>query len=204
MAVAWTGVFTVVVIAAAIGMTLLYLDRGREAQVAREQRAVAVDAEDEAKSRTWEARLSEAAALRWSGKPERRFLAFDALRDAAAITGQHDDPENLKRLRDSAIACLAIVDMRPASPTYRAWTGVELTAANRLALYIPPVCAAGAQALADDTEMFYLVSSAYSPEHERGLRFDDPAIGIRWPRPATHVSDKDRAWPWLDPSEGAS
>lgn len=113
MAVAWTGVFTVVVIAAAIGMTLLYVDRGREAQVAREQRAAAVDAEDEAKSRTWEARLSEAAALRWSGKPERRFLAFEALREAAAITGQHDDPDNLKRLRDSAIACLAIVDMRP-------------------------------------------------------------------------------------------
>jgi WD40 repeat protein/tRNA A-37 threonylcarbamoyl transferase component Bud32 len=119
MAVVWTGVFTVVVIAAAIGMTLLYLDRGREAQVAREQRAVAVDAEDEAKSRTWEARLSEAAALRWSGRPERRFLAFEALREAAAITGQHDDPDNLKRLRDSAIACLAIVDMRPVD----SWKG---------------------------------------------------------------------------------
>ena len=113
MAVAWTGVFTVVVIAAAIGMTMLYLDRGREAQEAREQRAAAVDAEVVAQSRTWEARLSEAAALRWSGKPERRFLAFDALREAAELTGQQAEPDNLKRLRDSAIACLAIVDLRP-------------------------------------------------------------------------------------------
>lgn len=96
----------------------------------------------------------------------------------------------------------AIVDMRPASPTYRAWTGVELTADNRLALYIPESCAAGAQALTDDTEMFYLVSGAYSPEHERGVRFDDPAIDIRWPLPATHVSDKDRSWPSLAPPEG--
>jgi serine/threonine protein kinase/WD40 repeat protein len=113
MAVAWTAVFTLLVIVAAIGMTVLYVDRGREAMVAREQRAAAVDAEDLAKSRTWEARLSEAAALRWSGRPERRFLAFEALREAAAITCQLDDPDNMKRLRDSAIACLAIVDMRP-------------------------------------------------------------------------------------------
>jgi WD40 repeat protein/tRNA A-37 threonylcarbamoyl transferase component Bud32 len=113
VAVAWTGVFTVVVIGAAIGMTVLYVDRGREAKVAREQRAAAVDSEDVAQRQTWEARVSEAAALRWSGKPERRFLAFDALREAAAITNGHDDPANLKRLRDSAIACLAIVDLRP-------------------------------------------------------------------------------------------
>ena len=107
------GVFAVVVIAAAVGMTLLYFDAGRKAQVAREQRAAAVDAGDIAKSRTWEARVSEAAALRWSGRPERRFLAFDALREAAAITSEHEVPGNLKRLRDSAIACLAIADMRP-------------------------------------------------------------------------------------------
>lgn len=126
-AVAWSVVFTVVVIVAAIGMTILYLDRIREAkdardqrrvaeeaaEDAREQRAAAEDAEDVALRQTWEARVSEAAALRWSGKPERRFLAFDALREAAAITDGHGDLDNLKRLRDSAIACLAIVDLRP-------------------------------------------------------------------------------------------
>ena len=117
--VAWTAVFTVVVIAAAIGMTMLYFDAGRKAEVAREQRAAAVDAENLAQNQTWEARVSEAAALRWSGKPERRFLAFEALREAAAITSQHDAPGNLKRIRDSAIACLAIVDMRPVD----SWRG---------------------------------------------------------------------------------
>jgi WD40 repeat protein/tRNA A-37 threonylcarbamoyl transferase component Bud32 len=124
--VAWTAVFTAVVLSATLGMTMLYFDAGRKAKVAREQRAAAevergkaVDAGDIAQSRTWEARVSQAAALRWSGKPERRFLAFDALREAAAITSEHHVPGNLKRLRDSAIACLAMVDMRPVD----SWKG---------------------------------------------------------------------------------
>lgn len=98
----------------------------------------------------------------------------------------------------------AIVDMRATSPTYRMSTGVELTAANRLGLYIPGSCAAGAQALTDDAEMYYLVSAAYSPDHERGLRFDDPALAIDWPLPAVDVSAKDRAWPLLSRPEDAA
>ena len=101
----------------------------------------------------------------------------------------------------SGAAFSVIVDMRESSPTYRRWTGVELTAVNRRALYIPESCAAGAQALSDDTEMYYLVSGAYSPEHERGLRFDDPALAIAWPLPAVHISDKDRGWPMLPRAE---
>ena len=93
------------------------------------------------------------------------------------------------------------VDMREGSPTYRRWAGAELTPENRRALYIPESCAAGAQALADDTEMFYLVSAPYSPDHERGIRYDDPEIGIAWPMPASLVSEKDRAWPLLARSE---
>lgn len=137
-----------------------------------------------------------------------RMANMTYTRHAGTIRGMHyqvppaGEAKFIRCVRGAAFS--AIVDMRPESPTYRAWTGVELTAQNRLALYIPPSCAAGAQALADDTEMFYLVSAAYSPEHERGLRFDDPAIGIRWPRPATNVSDKDRAWPWLARSEGST
>ncbi|MFP5343081.1 MAG: dTDP-4-dehydrorhamnose 3,5-epimerase family protein [Candidatus Limnocylindria bacterium] len=96
----------------------------------------------------------------------------------------------------------AIADMRPDSPTHRAWVGVELDAAGRRALYIPAGCAAGAQALEDDTEMYYLVSGSYSPEHERGVRFDDPAIGIAWPLPAVNVTAKDQGWPLLaEPKE---
>lgn len=137
-----------------------------------------------------------------------RMANMTYTRHAGTVRGMHyqvppaGEAKFIRCIRGAAFS--AIVDMRPTSPTYRAWTGVELTADNRLALYIPESCAAGAQALADDTDMFYLVSAAYSPEHERGLRFDDPAIGIRWPLPATHVSAKDRAWPWLGSSPGTT
>lgn len=93
-----------------------------------------------------------------------------------------------------------LVDLRPESPTYLAHVGVELTAANRRALYAPPLCAHGYQALEDDTEVFYQCSDFYRPDLERGLRYDDPALGIRWPLPVTDVSDKDRRWPPLTPA----
>lgn len=64
-------------------------------------------------------------------------------------------------------------------------------------LYIPGQFAAGYQALTDGAEASYLVSEFYTPETERGVRFDDPAFGIIWPLPATEVSDKDRAWPFF-------
>lgn len=86
------------------------------------------------------------------------------------------------------------VDLRPDSPTYLAHVGVEINTTNRLALYIPGLCAAGAQAMTDDAESFYLVGAAHSPAHERGVRFDDPAFGIRWPVPVTALSSKDSAW----------
>jgi dTDP-4-dehydrorhamnose 3,5-epimerase len=89
------------------------------------------------------------------------------------------------------------VDMRPESPTFRRWFGTVLSAENRRALYIPPVCAAGYQTLADETEILYTVSGFYAPEAERGVRQDDPAIGVEWPRERSVVSAKDRQWPLL-------
>ena len=75
-----------------------------------------------------------------------------------------------------------------------AWEGVELTAENRTALYVPPGCAHGFQTLADDTEVVYQMSEFYSPEHARGRRYDDPAWGIEWPLPVSVISEKDLAW----------
>jgi dTDP-4-dehydrorhamnose 3,5-epimerase len=75
------------------------------------------------------------------------------------------------------------------------WFGVELTAENRRMLYVPEHCAHGFLTLADDTEALYLTSAHYSPEHERGARWDDPAYGIDWPFVPAVLSDKDRAWP---------
>lgn len=90
------------------------------------------------------------------------------------------------------------VDMRQGSPTFGRWTGVVLSAQNRRALYIPPVCAAGYQTLVDETEILYAVSGFYAPEAERGVRYDDPSIGVEWPREPTSLSEKDQRWPLLD------
>jgi dTDP-4-dehydrorhamnose 3,5-epimerase len=88
-----------------------------------------------------------------------------------------------------------IIDLRSGSPTRGHWFGVELTAANRLMLYVPAGFAHGFQALADDTEALYQVSEFYTPGAERGVRHDDPAFAIRWPLPVTAISDKDASWP---------
>jgi len=72
------------------------------------------------------------------------------------------------------------VDLRPHSPTYGQWVGVELTAENRSMLYLPGDCAHGYQTLVDDTEVFYMVSKPYAPESGRGFRWNDPAFGIEW------------------------
>jgi dTDP-4-dehydrorhamnose 3,5-epimerase len=90
-----------------------------------------------------------------------------------------------------------MVDLRPESPTYLQHLGVELTAQNRRALYIPEMFAHGLQTLADETEVFYQISQYYAPDKSTGLRFDDPKLGIQWPLPVAEINDKDRLWPLL-------
>ena len=89
-----------------------------------------------------------------------------------------------------------IIDLRPDSPTFTRWTGVELTEENRTMLYVPEGFAHGYQALTDGSEIFYQVSEPYAPAAERGVRWDDPAFAIEWPEPGNAIlSEKDRAWP---------
>ncbi len=90
-----------------------------------------------------------------------------------------------------------IVDLRPRSSTYGQWLGVELTPQALTMLYVPEGFAHGFQVLADDTEVNYLVSSPYSPHAARGVRYDDPAIGVHWPLEVTSISDNDRSWPLM-------
>jgi len=92
----------------------------------------------------------------------------------------------------------AIVDLRPASPTFRRWQGFELTSDNHRRLYIPEGFAHGFQTLTDEVEVSYLISAFYAPESASGIRHDDPAIGIDWPLCISSISDKDRSWPPLD------
>ena len=88
-----------------------------------------------------------------------------------------------------------LVDLRSDSSTYCRWQGFELTVENGRALYIPEGFAHGFQTLADDSELFYLMSEYYYPECARGVRWDDPAFGIGWPRPVAEISDQDASLP---------
>jgi len=90
-----------------------------------------------------------------------------------------------------------IVDVRPDSPTYLQHFSIELTAENRRSLYVPPMFAHGYQTLVDGAEVSYQVSEAYTPGTERGLRHDDPALGLSWPLPVSTISEKDSSWPLM-------
>jgi dTDP-4-dehydrorhamnose 3,5-epimerase len=87
------------------------------------------------------------------------------------------------------------VDLRPASPTYRRWTGAELSAANLAALFIPEGVAHGFLTLEADTDVLYQIAPKFSPGHEAGVRWDDPAFGIDWPAPPAMISERDATYP---------
>jgi dTDP-4-dehydrorhamnose 3,5-epimerase len=87
-----------------------------------------------------------------------------------------------------------IVDLRSDSPTYGQWVGVELTAENSRALYVPQGFAHGFQTLSDRAEVFYQMSSFYQPGAAQGFRWNDPAFQIDWPEPVTVMSDRDRTY----------
>lgn len=90
-----------------------------------------------------------------------------------------------------------IVDLRPDSPTYLQHFGIELSARNRLALYIPGMFAHGFQTLEESTEVFYQMSEFYAPKLSRGLRYNDSRLGVKWPLPVASISDQDRSWALL-------
>jgi dTDP-4-dehydrorhamnose 3,5-epimerase len=107
------------------------------------------------------------------------------------------DEEKLVRCTAGAVFDV-IADLRPESPTHRQWFGADLTAANHLSLYIPKGFAHGFISLADDTEVLYMISVPYAPGFAKGLRWNDPALGIRWPLKPTVISARDAEHPLLD------
>jgi dTDP-4-dehydrorhamnose 3,5-epimerase len=88
-----------------------------------------------------------------------------------------------------------IIDLRPESGTYREWFSLEISSSNRLILYVPKGFAHGFLTLEDNTEVFYQISEYYSPEHARGVRWNDPVFGIRWPTEPRVISERDRSYP---------
>jgi len=102
----------------------------------------------------------------------------------------------------AALSNDAVVDLRPGSPTFLRWHGVELTQDNHLALYVPEGCATGCLTLADDSEIHYHTRAPYHPASAAGERYDDPAFGIAWPAEAVVLPTEDRSWPDYGPSKG--
>jgi dTDP-4-dehydrorhamnose 3,5-epimerase len=88
-----------------------------------------------------------------------------------------------------------LLDLRPDSPTYLSWVGVELNAVNHRMVYVPEGVAHGFISLENNSEVFYQISMPYHPESARGVRWDDPAFNIQWPMAPVVMSDKDKTYP---------
>jgi len=121
---------------------------------------------------------------------------------AATLRGMHyeaapHEEAKLVRVTRGAIFDVA-VDLRPASPTYRQWTGTELSAENGRALLIGRGLAHGFITLADDTDVLYQIDAIFQPGHGLGVRWNDPAFGIEWPLAPQVMSDRDATYPDLE------
>lgn len=96
-----------------------------------------------------------------------------------------------------------IIDLNKNSSTFGQWYGVTLSAENQLSLYVPKGFAHGYVTLQARTAIHYMVSEFYTPSHESGIRWNDPAINIEWPqRQNLSISSKDQQWEWFDMEQG--
>lgn len=148
-------------------------------------------------ARTWCEK--EAAAVGLNPRWVQANTSFS--KDVGTLRGMHYQAS--PRQETKLVRCTrgtifdAIVDLRPSSPTYLKWFGVELSAENHRAIYVPEDFAHGFITLTGDVEIQYMVSQFYAPDAERGMRWNDPAVGINWPRGVEVISDKDARWPHI-------
>jgi dTDP-4-dehydrorhamnose 3,5-epimerase len=125
-------------------------------------------------------------------------------KDKGTLRGMHYQLS--PKSEDKIVRCIkgslfdVIIDLRPDSETFKKWFGTELSAENRNMLVVPKGFAHGFITLEENTEAFYLVTEYYSPEHERGVRYNDPAFGIKWPIEPIVISDKDKNHPDFNPN----
>lgn len=146
-------------------------------------------------ARTWDGKEFEQRGL--VGKAAQQSISFN--NSIGTIRGMHYQKAPYQETK--LVRCTrggkfdVIIDLRPKSPTFKRWFGIELTADNYRMLYVPYGFAHGFQTLREDTEVIYLMSEVYNPEAEVGLRYNDPTIGIEWPLPVTAVSENDLNWP---------
>ena len=105
----------------------------------------------------------------------------------------HGEPKLVRCVRGAIFD--VIVDLRSGSSTFSHWTSVELNQENRRAIYIPDGFAHGFMTLSDDVEVFYQMSTGFVPDSAAGIRWNDPAIAIRWPNQPVCISEKDQNYP---------
>jgi dTDP-4-dehydrorhamnose 3,5-epimerase len=157
-------------------------------------------------ARTWCKREFTARAL----NPDLVQCNISFNKKKGTLRGMHHQVapnEEVKLVRCTAGAIYdVIIDLRPASATFKEWLAVELTAENRKMLYIPEGFSHGFMTLQDDTEVFYQMSRFYAPECANGVRWNDPLFGIKWPNEVTVISDKDRNYPdfSINPQQGTT
>ena len=112
--------------------------------------------------------------------------------------GKHAETKMVRCIQGALWDC--ILDLRPNSPTFGKWFGIELSAENRKMMYVPKGFAHGFVTLAENSEAFYFVDAFYSAESERGVRWNDPKFSIEWPLECEVISDKDARHPDFTPA----
>ena len=146
-------------------------------------------------ARTWCQREFEAHGL--NPRLAQCSVSFNARK--GTLRGLHyqthpSEEAKLVRCTRGALYDVAL-DLRPESTTFGQHFAAVLTAENRMMLYIPEGCAHGFQTLADDTEVFYQMSTFYAPEYTKGVRWNDPAFAIPWPEGERTIIDRDNSYP---------
>ena len=166
-----------------------------------------IDVEPAADERGMFARTFDADAFRERGLSAAVVQCSTSFNHrTATLRGLHYQAaphEESKLVRCTAGAAYdVVVDLRPSSATYRRWAGVEISADNRAAVYVPPGVAHGFQTLVDGTELLYMIDTPFVPEAALGVRWDDPAFGIEWPDAGGErtISERDRGFPDYDSS----
>ena len=122
-------------------------------------------------------------------------------RQKGAIRGMHFQRHPMAEIKMVKCLCGSVfdvmIDLRRGSSTFLKWHGEVLAAENMKMMYIPEGFAHGFQTLQPNCELLYLHAEFYSPEHEGGVRYNDPMINILWPLEVTEISDKDERYSLL-------
>ena len=177
---------------------------------ARLQDAVIVDVERRGDERGYLARVfcerefaEHGLPVRWVQSSSIYSPQRDTLRGLHLQSAPHAENKLVRCTRGGVF--VVMIDLRPDSPTYLGWQGVELTPENGRLLLVPEGFAQGYQTLQDDCEVVYQMTHEYVPAAATGVRWDDPAFGIEWPAAGERIiSDRDLAWPDYVPAGASS